>query len=79
MWRNASPIAWVPVAQAVVTPMEIPLAPVSMEIFPAIIFGTVMVTMSGDTLETPRSMAFFVSRSSVMIPPMPVPPMTPRR
>ena len=51
--RNASPIQWVPEAQAVTTFVHFPFSPSWIEIFPAAILEIISGTISGFTLFGP--------------------------
>ena len=53
--RKASPTAWVPAAQAVVTERLGPLAPYTIEICPALIFEMTMGIKNGVIFRGPRS------------------------
>ena len=51
--RKASPMQWLPDAQAVTTLVHLPFAPMAMEIFPAAMLLIILGTKSGSTLEGP--------------------------
>ena len=77
--RNASPIAWLPVAHAVTTEEFGPLAPKRIETRPAAMFTISIGMMNGDTRSGPFVFRTSSPSSSVVIPPIPEPINTPNR
>src|SRR5712692_3420580 len=75
----ASPMAWLPVAQAVTTDELGPLAPNRMEITPEAILMMIIGTKKGETRSIPRSFRMSYCSSRVPMPPMPEPTSTPKR
>ena len=71
--RLASPIAWLPVAQADETLKPGPWAPSSIAIAPAAALGIIIVTKCGETARSPPLTNSRHSSSSVFRPPTPVP------
>lgn len=69
--RNASPIEWEPVAQAVTTAKLSPLKPYSIAIWPAAMLEIIIGTMKTLTRSGPFSRNFWCSASVVWNPPMP--------
>ena len=79
MARKASPMEWVPVAQAVTTLMHLPLSPNWMATFPAAILQIIRGTNRGSTRLGPFSRSFFSLRSMAWREPIPEPTLTPTR
>ena len=77
--RYASPIEFVPVAQAVTTLMFFPFNPYAMDTFPAAILVIISGTNSGLILPGPRSSSFLCSRSMASKLPIPEPIDVPTR
>src|SRR5581483_2942063 len=79
MSLNASPMAWLPVAQAVTTDELGPLAPKRMETSPDAMLMMSMGTKNGETRSGPLSSSVRWFSSSVVMPPMPEPMSVPKR
>ena len=77
MLRYASPIEWVPVAQAVTTLIHFPFAPKSIATFPAAMLDIIIGTSIGFTLSFPLVISFWASSSISPSPPIPEPILTP--
>ena len=77
--RLASPIAWLPVAQADATLNPGPWMPSFIATVPAAALGIIIGTKCGETPRSPSSIQLRHSRSSVSSPPTPVPSTTPVR
>src|SRR5438034_8422221 len=79
MSRRASPIAWLPVAQAVMTAEFGPFAPKRIDTSPDAMFTIIIGMKNGDTRSGPfsRRVSWFASR--VWMPPIPEPISTPKR
>src|SRR6266542_1598123 len=75
----ASPMAWLPVAQAVTTDELGPLAPNRIEITPEAILMMIIGTKKGETRSIPRAFRMSYCSSRVPMPPMPEPTSTPKR
>ncbi len=79
MILKASPIAWLPVAQAVTTDELGPLAPKRMETSPEAMLMMSIGTTNGDTRSTPLVRRTSSPSISVVMPPIPEPMHTPKR
>src|SRR5919201_2172051 len=77
--RNASPMAWLPVAHAVTTEEFGPLAPKRIETSPDAMLMMSIGMKNGETLSGPRSISILCASSSDEMPPMPEPMSTPKR
>ena len=75
----ASPMQWAPVAQAVTTVRFGPRRPNMMLTWPLAMFAISMGMKNGLTLSGPRSSNVLCWASSVYMPPMPEPTITPMR
>ncbi len=79
MCLSASPIAWLPVAQAVTTAEFGPFAPKRMDTSPDAILTIIIGMKKGDTRSGPFSRSVSWLESRVWIPPIPEPISTPKR
>ncbi len=79
MMRQASPMLWLEVAQAVTMDMFGPPRPYSMEMRPEAMLLIMYGIMKGDTRAGPLERSVACWLSSVPRPPMPLPTMTPMR
>ena len=79
MILNASPIEFVPVAQAVTVEPLGPFAPKSIETWPVAMSGISIGTKKGLTLLGPLFFSIVCATSNVSIPPIPEPIHTPIR
>ena len=79
MERMASPMEWVPVAQAVTTLMHLPFIPYWIATFPAAMLLIMMGTIRGFTRLGPFSSSFLHPRSISCRDPIPEPMLTPTR
>src|SRR5262245_4095451 len=79
MSRNASPSAWLPVAQAVTTAEFGPLAPKRIETRPDAMLMMSIGMKNGETRSGPRSISVLCASRSDEMPPMPEPISTPKR
>jgi len=79
MNRVASPMACEPVAHAVATAVLGPRMPNRIDTFPDAALTINRGTVNGLTRPTPRESRIFFCSSSVSIPPIPLPMITPQR
>jgi hypothetical protein len=79
MRRNASPIAWLPVAHAVTTEELGPFAPKRIDTRPDAMLMMSIGMTKGDTRSGPFVSRTFSPSRRVVIPPMPEPIITPKR
>ena len=77
--RNASPIEFVPVAQAVTTLMDLPFKPYCIATLPTAMLLIIIGTSSGFTRFGPFSSIFLCSRSIACKLPIPEPMLVPTR
>ena len=77
--KKASPMQFVPLAQAVTIHSEGPWIPNAMAICPAAIFAITIGIKNGLILEGPFSKSFLYWSCKVCIPPIPLPTKTPAR
>ena len=79
MMRQASPMQWLAVAQAVTMAMFGPRRPCSIEMKPLAILLIIIGIMKGDVRSGPFSAIFVTWSSMVCRPPTPLPIITPAR